>query len=234
MIPLSASVKSRRFPIMNTTIIFINFLIFLQQVQLSPEETHQLVNNYGAIPAEFVGGITLFLEGNPQFALLLPGATLSLFTSIFLHGGWLHLLGNMIYLWVFGDSIEDRLGSLRYLGVYLFMGAGGSLFHILFNPLSDTPLVGASGAIAGVLGIYFLTFPQARVLTLLPLGFFITFIYVPAILFLGLWFLLQLLNAVGAQALDGSAQAVAWWAHVGGFLLGVLIAIHGQLAAKKR
>lgn len=225
MIPLRDNIRSRRFPVVNITIIIVNFLIFIYQIQLSPRDAYSFVLDFGVVPVELVGGLSLFLEGNPDFATVLPGATVSLFTATFLHGGWLHLLGNMIYLWVFGDNIEDRMGSMRYLLVYLLMGAGGSIVHIMFNPVSTSPLIGASGAIAGVLGIYLLLYPGAKVLTLLPLGFFITFVHIPAILFLAFWFLLQLFNAFLAQGAATGAQPVAWWAHVGGFLIGLAIGI---------
>ena len=127
----------------------------------------------------------------------------------------------MVYLWVFGDNIEGRLGHLRYLFIYLLMGAVSQLFHVVVHPSSATPLVGASGAIAGVLGAYFILFPHSRVLTLLPLGFFITFVHIPAVIFLALWFVLQLLNAT----LAAGVQPVAWWAHVGGFVIGVLVGL---------
>ncbi len=228
MIPIKDNIKSRRFPIMNLTLIVANVLIFFHQLQLSPEEAYPFILEYGAIPANLVGGFLFFLEGDPQYSVVLPGAILSLFTATFLHGGWLHLLGNMVYLLVFGKNVENLLGPLGYLAVYLFMGAWASLFHIFFNPLSTVPLIGASGAIAGVLGIYFLLYPSARVLTLLPLGFFITLIPIPAVLFLGIWFLLQLFNALAVQSLGAGAEAVAWWAHVGGFLVGIIIGIFAR------
>ncbi len=234
MIPLRDNVITQRFPIMNVSLIFLNILVFLYQLMLPGEAAYHFVTQYGVIPVELTGGFTSFFSGNLEYTILIPGAILSLFTATFLHGGWLHLIGNMIYLWVFGDSIEDRLGSLRYLGIYLSMGAMGSIFHVLFNPLSSTPLIGASGAIAGVLGCYLLLYPRASILTLVPIGFFITFIHIPAILFLGIWFLLQLFNALGTQAVGAGAQSVAWWAHVGGFLVGLIMVIFLRAQQKIR
>lgn len=223
MIPLKDNIRRRKFPLVNIALIIANFWAFFCQIRLPPEEAYRFVYLYGLIPRDFLQNILLSSNGVQNLVGLVPGTFVSLFTAIFLHGGWLHLLGNMLYLWVFGDNVEERLGSWRYLVIYLLMGAGGNLAHILFNPHSTVPVIGASGAIAGVLGIYFLVFPRARVLTLLPLGFFITFVHVPAVLFLALWFLLQLFNALMAQNMALEAQQVAWWAHVGGFLMGMVI-----------
>ncbi len=221
MIPLKDDITHRRFPLVNVSLIVINVAVFLYQSLLTGPQLHQFVRRWGVVPREHLEG-TLFFFQEPLAALTAGGDLfLPLVTATFLHGSWLHLLGNMIYLWVFGDNIEDRAGSPGYLLLYLLMGAGGHLAHIISSPASDVPLIGASGAIAGVLGAYFILYPRARVLTLVPLGFFITFVYIPAFLFLALWFLLQLINAVAAGAGPGGAQAVAWWAHVGGFLLGV-------------
>jgi membrane associated rhomboid family serine protease len=147
-----------------------------------------------------------------------------LLTSTFLHGGLLHLLGNMLYLWVFGDNVEDRLGHGGYLLFYLAAGAAGSIAHIISNPQSTIPTIGASGAIAGILGAYLLFFPRARVLTLIPIGFFITTAYVPAPLFLFIWFILQVIN-VSFAGLTAGAQTVAWWAHIGGFVFGFIFVL---------
>jgi membrane associated rhomboid family serine protease len=141
---------------------------------------------------------------------------------MFLHGGWFHLLGNMLYLWVFGDNVEDRIGHGGYLLFYLAAGAAGSLSHIAANPQSAVPTIGASGAIAGILGAYFIFFPRAKVLTLIPIGIFITTAYLPAYLFLVLWFFLQVFNAF-LSGLSTATETVAWWAHIGGFVLGFAV-----------
>ena len=150
--------------------------------------------------------------------------TLSLFTSMFLHGGWMHLIGNMWFLWIFGDNIEDILGPGRYLLFYLVCGAAAGLAHYAFNSESRIPTVGASGAIAGIMGAYFVLYPRSRIVTLIPIFFFIQIVEVPAIVFLGLWFVLQFISGVGsiAAATAGEpAGGVAFWAHVAGFVAGV-------------
>ncbi|WP_066638006.1 rhomboid family intramembrane serine protease [Desulfolucanica intricata] len=203
MIPLKDDVPSRHFPIVNITLIIINFFIFIHLVTNNILEYYILT--HGVIPRNFFTDFSLVNQ-------------LYLFTSaIFLHGGWLHILGNMLYLWVFGDNVEDRMGHLRYLVFYLVCGYAATLVHILADPLSSIPVVGASGAIAGVLGAYLLLFPRARVLTLVPIFIFITFVRIPAVIFLGLWFVLQFINGLGG------VQGVAWWAHIGGFAAGMLL-----------
>jgi membrane associated rhomboid family serine protease len=152
---------------------------------------------------------------------LLSGA-LPLLTSMFLHGGWLHFLGNMLYLWVFGDNIEDRIGHFGFLGFYLTCGLAAAFLHIFTNTASIVPTVGASGAIAGVLGAYLVLFPGARVLTLVPIFFFFQLIELPALVFLGFWFVMQFFS--GAMSLAAGEQQMggtAWWAHIGGFVTGI-------------
>ncbi len=228
MIPLRDTAPRYRFPIVNIGLILLNLLVFFHQLTLPPEQLHRFIYQFGSVPVNLTAGLFGLVEpGLPSSSLL--AAAVPLVTANFLHGGWLHLIGNMLYLWIFGDNIEGLLGHLKYLLLYLLMGAASILFHIFSNPLSTTPLVGASGAIAGVLGAYFVLFPRSRILTLVPIGFFITFVHLPAVIFLGLWFILQLFNA----SLQGSAagvQAVAWWAHIGGFIIGLTIGI----IAKKR
>jgi membrane associated rhomboid family serine protease len=143
---------------------------------------------------------------------------------MFLHGGWAHLIGNMVYLWVFGDGLEDQLGHLRYLALYLLTGVGAALAHAYLYPTSAVPTVGASGAISGVLGGYLVLFPAARVLTLIVLVFFIVdVVEVPAVFYLGFWFVMQLMSGALALAVAGDAAGVAWWAHVGGFVAGMAV-----------
>jgi membrane associated rhomboid family serine protease len=223
MIPIRDSAPRKRFPLVNIILIILNVLIFFFQQALDPAELQQFFHTYGTVPLELTQGLGRFIRLELPFPGLL-GTALPLVTANFLHGGWLHLIGNMVYLWVFGDNVEGRLGHLQYLIIYLLMGAGGQLFHVLFNPHSPVPLVGASAAIAGVLGAYFILFPRSRVLTLVPLGFFITFIHIPAVIFLAFWFILQLFNAA-FQGLAIDVQPVAWWAHVGGFALGIIVGI---------
>ncbi len=218
MIPIRDTAPRYRFPLINVALILINVLVFFYQQVLPPQQLYDFILTYGTVPAKLTGSLLgIFRPGFSSHALM--DAALPLITANFLHGGWLHLLGNMLYLWIFGDNIEGRLGHLKYLLFYLFMGVASQLFHILSSPFSTVPLVGASGAIAGVLGTYYILFPHARILTLVPLGFFITFVHLPAVIFLGVWFILQGSEMCIRDRAMG-AQAVAWWAHIGGFLAG--------------
>lgn len=211
MIPLRDNIPSTTLPFVTYGLIGANVLAFLFELSLGPN-LERFMYIFGVVPANV---ITIISEA-PQ---LIHYAVFPFFTSIFLHGGWMHLLGNMLYLYIFGDNVESALGHLRYLVFYLSCGVAASVVHIMFNLGSDMPTVGASGAIAGILGAYFLLFPKAKVITLVPIFFFITIIKVPALLFLGLWFLIQFLS--GSMALGGGAAAgVAWWAHIGGFAVG--------------
>jgi membrane associated rhomboid family serine protease len=211
MIPLRDNIPSRTVPFVTYILIGANVLVFLMELSLGPN-LERFVYIFGVVPQKVLYAFT-------EVPQLIPYATLPFFTSIFLHGGWLHLLGNMLYLYIFGDNVESALGHFRYLIFYLGCGVAASLTHLLANPSSNVPTVGASGAIAGVLGAYFLLFPRAKVVTLVPIFFFITFIEVPALLFLGLWFLIQFLS--GSMTLGSDAAAgVAWWAHIGGFAAG--------------
>jgi membrane associated rhomboid family serine protease len=198
---------------MNVALIALNILIFFKEITLTEPELNRFFYVFGVIPARVEAQLA---AGAPLLPLALP-----FITAMFLHGNWFHIIGNMLYLWVFGDNVEDRLGHIPYLIFYLLVGTIGSIAHIIANPGSQVPIIGASGAIAGVLGAYFLTFPHARILTLVPLFFFITIIEVPALFFLLFWFLIQLLNGIGTAGLN--ANPVAWWAHIGGFLAGAVL-----------
>lgn len=219
MIPIRDNVRPRRYPYVNITLIAVNAVVFLYQVILGPEALRDFILTFGVIPREITAlNLTdLFLGG---FTPLVP-----LVTATFLHGGWFHLIGNMLYLWVFGDNIEDCLGSLKYLVVYILMGVVGHFSHIFFEPLSTVPLIGASGAIAGILGAYFILYPWAKVLALVPLGIFFTFVEIPAVIYLFFWFILQLFNGVSAFLVSPGFQVVAWWAHIGGFVSGIITGI---------
>lgn len=214
MIPFRDSIRPRRTPYVNWILIGLNIYAFGLQSSLSPIELRYFFLQFGVIPARISA---------LDFSVLLTGVWepfLPLITSMFLHGGWWHLLGNMLYLWVFGDNIEDRLGHLGYLIFYLSMGIVASLTHIWSNPTSTIPMIGASGAVAGVLGAYFIAFPKARVAALVPVFFFLTIAEIKAVYFLFLWFLIQALSGLGTMQ---GAQAVAWWAHIGGFVAGALV-----------
>lgn len=202
MIPLRDVIPSRTTPYITVTIIVVNALVFVFELRLPLTDRARFIEVYGIVPAS-VG-------------------SLSLLTSMFLHGGWLHFLGNMLYLWIFGDNVEDRVGHGRFIVFYLTCGLAATLAQVVSNPTSVVPMVGASGAIAGVMGAYFVLFPRSRVLTLLPLFIFWKLIEVPAILFLGFWFLLQLLSGVGSVGAGQDVSGIAFWAHIAGFATGAV------------
>jgi membrane associated rhomboid family serine protease len=183
---------------------------------------------YGMIPAVVFG----YAELPPRLAAIPPWATI--FTSMFLHGGWFHLGGNMLFLWIFGNNVEDLLGHARYLLLYLASGAAAALIQAAADPISNVPMIGASGAIAGVLGAYAWLFPRARVLTLIFIIFFVTVVEIPALILLALWFILQFVPALGQVAVSsGGGQGVAYFAHVGGFVFGSAVA-GAMLYARRR
>jgi len=210
MFPLRDSIRSKSFPIVNYLLIIANIAVFVKEVQLSHVGLFDpFLFEYGLIPERFLA--------SPL------GRLPELFSSMFLHGSWGHVLGNMWYLYVFGDNVEDNLGHFRYLLYYLLMGVGAASFQMLSNPQSTLPMVGASGAIAGILGSYFVLYPRARVLSLFIIFIFIRIIEIRAFYFLGFWFLMQAFNGVGTLGRDhirGEMGGVAWWAHAGGFLTG--------------
>lgn len=212
MIPLRDSIRPKRKPIINWFLILVNFFCFFYELKLTEPQLNQLFYHFGIVPA----GVTAVING-----LYPPVYLAAFFTAMFLHGGWVHILGNMWFLWIFGDNVEDRLGHLRYFVFYLVTGIIGSIVFIITAPASKVPIVGASGAIAGILGGYLVSFPRARVLALVPVFFFLTLMEIPAVIFLGLWFFIQFFN--GAISLGGLANPVAWWAHIGGFLAGALL-----------
>ena len=207
MIPLYDTVRSRRFPLVNYTIMAANVLVFLYELRLTPAGLERLITTWGLIPAH--------LFGDPV------AAWPTLFSSMFLHGGWFHILSNMWVLFIFGDNIEDRMGQFGYLVFYLLSGIAAGLLQAFVLPSSGQPMVGASGAIAGVLGAYLILFPRARVASLVPILFVFTIMEIPAVLFLVFWFVTQLFS--GLMALNGAGGGgIAWWAHIGGFLFGIL------------
>ncbi len=214
MLPLRDNIPSYKKPIVTPLLIGINILVFLYQFSLGPG-VEPFVFKYGAIPYK----ITHLTTVTQHTTFPVP---LTLFTAMFLHGGFLHLLGNMLYLWIFGDNVEDRLGRFKFVLLYLVSGLAASFAHIVTSPNSSVPMIGASGAIAGVLGAYMVAFPYARVLTLVFFGFFARIIAIPAFFVLGFWFVLQLIYALpslGVQNVGG----VAFFAHIGGFLAGIVL-----------
>ncbi|MBA2381462.1 MAG: rhomboid family intramembrane serine protease [Chloroflexi bacterium] len=221
MIPLRDANPTRRRPVVTIALIAICVAVFAYElvVQSSAGDAglERLVRQYGLIPGE----LTAALGGGGQDAL--GGQLLSVFSSMFMHGGWIHLIGNMLYLWIFGNNIEDRLGRLGFLVFYLLGGIAAAVSQVLVGPTSEVPVIGASGAIAAVLGAYLVLYPRARVLSLVFLGFFYQLLHVPAVIVLGLWFVLQLIDGVASLGVTSSNGGVALFEHIGGFIAGVVV-----------
>jgi len=216
MFPIRDTIRSRSFPLVNWLIIFANAAAFYYELRIGPSGLNNFINTWGLVPVRF--------WADPQIAWV------TIFSAMFLHGGWFHILSNMWILFIFGDNVEDRMGSGRYLVFYLLSGVAAALLQASLLPGSSAPMVGASGAIAGVLGAYLVLFPRARILSLVPILFIFTLIEVPAVLFLLFWFATQLFS--GFLSLGGtSGSGVAWWAHIGGFAFGLLGAF---IFAKRR
>lgn len=213
MIPLRDTIPSQTFPIVTISLIVVNVLIFFLELALG-QQLESFIYIFGVIPAR----LTSVFSGEGTTSL----AIVPLFTSMFLHAGWFHLIGNMLFLWIFGDNVEDAFGHFRYLIFYILCGLGATAVHIFSVPQSVVPVVGASGAIAGVLGAYLFLFPRARVLTLIPIFFFFHVIELPALVFLGIWFVMQFFSGLLSIGVP-SGGGVAWWAHVGGFASGVIL-----------
>ena len=216
MIPLRDTLRSRRFPLVNWLIILANAAAFFYELRMGPSALNGFLNTWGLVPAR--------LWADPQ------STWITILSSMFLHGGWFHMLSNMWILFIFGDNVEDRMGGGLYLLFYLLSGVAAGLMQALLLPGSPVPMVGASGAIAGVLGAYLILYPRARILSLVPIVFVFTLIEIPAVVFLLFWFASQLFS--GFLSLGGaSGSGVAWWAHIGGFLFGTLSVF---LFAKRR
>jgi membrane associated rhomboid family serine protease len=203
MFPVSDVIPSRTTPYVTIGLIALNALAFGYEFRLTPGELQALVNAYGVVPGEF--------------------SWPSLVTSLFLHAGWLHFLGNILYLWIFGDNVEDRLGHVGFLAFYLGCGALAAFGHIQAHAGSDVPLIGASGAVAAVMGAYFVLYPRSRILTAVFLVVYLDLVEIYAIYFLGVWFLLQLFSGVGSIGADTADGTVAFWAHVVGFTAGAAL-----------
>jgi len=212
MIPLRDTTRSSNYPVVNTLIISMNVLIFFVQMTQGPR-LNLFVFTYGLVPARY---------SSPEIASYFTSSQqiFSFVSFMFLHGGFLHLLGNMWSLYIFGDNVEDRLGPVRYFFFYLLCGWASGLFHLFTNWQSQLPTIGASGAIAGVMGAYLILYPRSKILTLIPIFFIPYFIEIPAFFFLGLWFAIQFLSAAGSH---GQTGGIAWWAHIGGFLSGIIL-----------
>jgi membrane associated rhomboid family serine protease len=209
MFPYKDDNPSSTFPVVTITIIVLNIVVFILQI-LSGTDGRQIVYAYGAIPHNIVTMQTT----QPIHP------TLTLFTSMFMHGGLFHIFGNMLYLWIFGNNIEDRLGHVRFILFYLFCGIAAAVSHALITPSSTMPMIGASGAISGVLGAYLLLFPYARIHTVIFLGFFVQTIQIPALIVIGFWAIIQIVSGLTAQVIQNQG-GIAWFAHVGGFIAGL-------------
>jgi len=214
MIPLHDDNPTHIRPYVTWAIIGLCVVSFLWQISLDEMAGRKVVVALGVVPSVVLGEKML----PPEIALV-PGFV-TLITSMFLHGGWMHLIGNMLFLWIFGNNIEDAMGHVKYIAFYVITGLAAAGGQIASDPASNIPMIGASGAISGVLGAYLLLYPRARVLMLIWLGFFVTTMRIPAVIVLGGWIALQLFNAAGD---DGSAGGVAWWAHIGGFAAGLAL-----------
>ncbi len=210
MIPLADNIPSRRFPIINWTIISLNVFIFFFTLSLG-NNAQSFVNIFGIVPYRFLSDFNSFELG-------------TIFSSMFLHGGWAHILSNMLALYIFGDNVEDRLGSFRYIIFYLLAGVAASLTHIYINPESVIPTIGASGAISGVMAAYLFLYPKAKVITVFPILFFPYIVELPAIIYTGVWFITQFFS--GVLSIVANTQAfggIAYWAHIGGFISGIVL-----------
>jgi len=218
MIPVMDSIPSRNTPIAMYGIILVNALVFFFEIQLPTGSRDQLFYVLGLVPARYT---------HPAWAQFVGFAAddyWPFLTSMFLHGGWLHIIGNMWMLYIFGDNVEDRMGPVGFLAFYLLCGIAAAVVHTWTNPTSTIPTVGASGAVAGVMGAYFVLFPRAQVVTLIPIFFYPLFVAFPAFVFIGMWAFIQFYNGtLSIWTLDPNVGGIAWWAHVGGFAAGVIL-----------
>ena len=215
MIPLRDSVRSHTFPIVNSAIILVNTLIFLYEQSIW-QEIDLFFKAYALVPG-------VFFETLSSDPFNIPALAGPFFSSMFLHGGWMHFIGNMWFLYIFGDNVEDGMGHGRYLLFYLLCGLGAGAAHMVFNSASMIPTIGASGAISGVMGAYLILHPRGRVLTLIPLFIFFFAREIPAYFFLVVWMGFQIFRGLFALSGPDAADGVAWWAHIGGFLIGLLL-----------
>ena len=214
MIPFKDENPSKTIPIINVLLILANISVFIYQNFFVWGGAVPLFSRLGCVPYEF----THFVDIDPPAMIPVP---LTLLTAMFMHGGWIHLLSNMLFLWIFGDNIEDKLGHFRYLSFYILWGVAGSFFHIFTNLNSRIPTIGASGAIAGVMGAYMFLFPKARIRTLLVFVIFVQVINIPAVIMIGYWILIQVLSGL-AEFGSQSKSGIAWFAHIGGFVTGFI------------
>ncbi len=213
MIPLRDTTRSANFPVINTVLIVSNVIVFFYEIYLG-QGINRFIFQHGLIPGSLFSSINMgIVERFSPF-----------FTSLFIHGGFLHLLGNMLFLYIFGDNVEDKMGHFRYLAFYIMCGFAAAVFQTLTNIHSTIPMIGASGAISGVLGAYLIFFPKSRILTLLPIFFFIQLIHIPAAVFIIVWFIFQFLSGMATLPAKPGIGGVAFWAHIGGFVSGLILA----------
>jgi membrane associated rhomboid family serine protease len=217
VLPLRDTLRHERAPLVTWLVIAANAIAFAYELALDDAGLRDLVELCGIVPARYFDPEWARWRGFPAHDAW------PFLASQFLHGGWLHLVSNMWSLAIFGDNVEDRLGSLRFLALYVASGVAAGLVHLATNYDSRVPTIGASGAIAGVMGAYFVLFPRARVITLVPIGCWPLVVELPAVIYLGFWFLLQFFSGTAALASAGESSGIAWWAHIGGFLAGILL-----------
>jgi membrane associated rhomboid family serine protease len=213
MIPLKDNIPTRHLPVVTVCLIALNAYVFVKGFLLGPWASQRVIMYYGLIPCG--------LSGHCEIVGRAFSAEVTILTSMFVHGGFFHFAGNMLYLWIFGNNVEDSMGKLRFVVFYLLCGVAAALAQTAVNPASRIPMVGASGAVSGVLGGYLLLFPHARVLTLIPLGFFTQLAEIPALIVLGFWILVQVVNGILTFNFDGGG--VAWFAHLGGAVAGMAL-----------
>jgi membrane associated rhomboid family serine protease len=214
MIPLRDTTKSPGFPFVNVTLIVLCVLVFLFEASLG-QNMIIFIYEFGLVPANVISTTS----GAGFYDRIYP-----FFSSMFIHGGWLHLIGNMLFLYIFGDNVEGRMGHFRYLLFFIVCGFAAAGFQFITNIHSDIPMVGASGAISGILGAYITLFPRSRILTLVPIFFFIQLIHIPAAVFIFIWFIIQFLSGLGTLNVPKETGGVAFWAHIGGFVAGLILA----------
>ena len=217
MFPLYDTVRSRKFPLVNLVLIAANLLAFVYELQMDPSTLKGFIFTWGLIPVNFLSDASIVWP--------------TLFTAMFLHGGWFHIINNLWVLFIFGDNVEASMGGFRYLLFYLLSGMAAGLLQAYILPSSTTPMIGASGAIAGVLGAYLILFPRSRIASIVPIFIIFTLIEIPAFIYLIFWFVSQLYSGLFAVQ-GGGGSGIAWWAHIGGFIFGVLMV--SFFARKKR
>ena len=208
MFPLYDTARSRTFPLVNLTLIIANVLAFLYEVQMGPGALDSFISTWGLVPARLIA------DPNNTWK--------TIYSSMFLHGGWFHIINNMWVLFIFGDNVEARMGKIKYLLFYLLSGTAAGLLQTYVLPSSQVPMIGASGAVAGVLGAYLVLFPRSRVASLVPIFFIFTIIEIPAFIYLIFWFVSQLYSGLFAIQ-GGGSSGIAWWAHIGGFMFGLVM-----------